>query len=102
MLNSPLELHLRLTAKQQERLAAAKLKTVRDILWHFPLRYEAHHEPKVIADLTPGDRAIITGRVISAKITKTFRTNIAIAETLIEDSTGKIRAIWFKIGRASC
>ncbi|MBI1957131.1 MAG: ATP-dependent DNA helicase RecG [Candidatus Niyogibacteria bacterium] len=94
-LDDPLELHLRLTPKQKERLAAARLKTPRDILWRFPARYESFHEPKSIRDLAAGDRAVITGHVVSAKIVKTFRTKVALAETVIEDATGKIRTIWF-------
>ncbi|MBI2038898.1 MAG: ATP-dependent DNA helicase RecG [Candidatus Niyogibacteria bacterium] len=94
-LDDPLELHLRLTPKQKERLLNAGLKTARDILWRFPARYESFHEPKAIRDLAAGDRAVITGHVVSAKITKTFRTKIALAETVIDDGTGKIRAIWF-------
>lgn len=94
-LDDPLELHLRLAPKQKERLAVAGFKTVRDILWHFPARYESFHEPKAIANLIAGDRVVITGHVVSAKVQKTFRTKIALAETVIADDTGQIRALWF-------
>lgn len=87
--------YLRLTSRQKFLLERAGFKTARDLLWHFPSRYEEFRGSKAIADLMPGDEAMITGRVIDSKIQKTWRKKIAIAETKVSDGAGTLRVVWF-------
>lgn len=87
--------HLMLTEKQKELTEKAGFKTVRDLLWHFPSRYEEFAHPKAIADLEVEDEAQVTGRVIQSKIQKTWRKRISIAHTLLSDGTGTLRIVWF-------
>ncbi len=93
--NDALNNHLRLTEKQKNILERAGFKTVRDLLWHFPARYEKFHIPKAAADLAEGDEAAVSGRVISSKTLKTWRRRMAIAETIVSDGTGTLRITWF-------
>ncbi|MEK7566834.1 MAG: ATP-dependent DNA helicase RecG, partial [Patescibacteria group bacterium] len=87
--------HLRLTEKQKGVLERSGFKTVRDLLWYFPSRYEKFSAPKAVADLIEGDEAAISGRVISSKTLKTWRKRMAIAETMVSDGTGTLRVVWF-------
>ena len=76
MLDDPIHLHLRLNEAQKEILSRAGFKTIRNLLWHFPARYEEFREPKAVADLVAGDEAEIRGQVVGSKKQKTWRTRI--------------------------
>ncbi|HEY4523611.1 MAG TPA: ATP-dependent DNA helicase RecG [Candidatus Paceibacterota bacterium] len=71
------------------------LKTVRDLLWHFPSRYEDFSQIYVIDDLQPGQQATIQGTVESVDTKRSWKKKIFITEAFIADETGTIRAVWF-------
>jgi ATP-dependent DNA helicase RecG len=85
----------RLSPIHKKALAHLGLKTIRDVLYYFPSRYSELGQHKNIKDLIPGESSIICGKVASAKTLKAFRSKIPMAEVVIEDNTGKIKAIWF-------
>ncbi|MBI4059630.1 ATP-dependent DNA helicase RecG [Candidatus Giovannonibacteria bacterium] len=95
MLDSPLSNHFRLTERQIRILNKFGLKTVRDLLWHFPSRYEGFAGRKAIADLAASERASVHARVIKSEAKKTFRKKIRIAQTLVSDGTGSLKIVWF-------
>lgn len=68
---------------------------VRDLLRHFPTRYEDWSEISKIATLKPGDEKTIRGIVQSSNQTRAWKKRMAISEALIGDETGSIRAVWF-------
>ncbi|MCL5733725.1 MAG: hypothetical protein M1334_03680, partial [Patescibacteria group bacterium] len=47
----------------QKKLSAMGLKTVRDLLWHFPNYYEDFSKIYKVADLEPGQYATISATV---------------------------------------
>lgn len=71
------------------------LKKVEDILRYFPVRYGETGLVKAIEFLVPGESVIVFGKISKLKTAKTFRTKIPIATAEIEDSTGKIKSVWF-------
>ncbi|MDO8424269.1 MAG: ATP-dependent DNA helicase RecG [bacterium] len=77
------------------KLKRLGLKTVKDLLWHFPTRYEDWSEISPIAELTAGDEKTVQGEVISIKSVRTPRRRMFIVEALISDSSGSTRAVWF-------
>ncbi|MBI5742448.1 MAG: ATP-dependent DNA helicase RecG [Candidatus Niyogibacteria bacterium] len=95
MLGDLLEKHLNLRPKQLTALHKLGLRTVRDLLYRFPARYEEAAHAKCIADLLEKDAARVTGRVVKSKLEKTFRKRVNIAEVTLADGTGNIRAVWF-------
>src|SRR3989339_1301002 len=95
MLDSPLSNYFRLTERQILILKKFGLQIVRDLLWHFPVRYEGFAGRKAVADLVAGERASVHGRVIKTEAKKTFRKKIRIAQTLVSDGTGSLKIVWF-------
>lgn len=95
MLDSPLSNYFRLTERQISILDKFGLKTVRNLLWHFPWRYEGFAGRKAIADLAEGERASVHARVIKTETKKTFRKKINIAYATVADGTGTLRIAWF-------
>lgn len=93
---TPLANIFRLTPLQKKGLEKLRIETVRDLLHYFPARYSSIAEIKLIRDLNQGDEATIYGRVVSAKSAKGFRSKMPMTEAVIEDSTGHIKAIWFR------
>ena len=78
-------------------LAAYDIRTVRDLLWFFPFRYEDRRHPLRIADIgrhldTP---VLLRGKVISARAHVSPRKRMKIFEAAIEDGTGAVKLIWF-------
>lgn len=71
------------------------IKTVRDLVMHFPVRYEDWREISPIAELTPGDKGAIQGTIQEINQTKSWQKKMIITEALIGDETGSIRAVWF-------
>lgn len=85
----------RLVETQKKALKKLGLITIQDLLFHFPSRYENISQIKPIANLEKGDAAIIYGKISGLATKKSFRNKKPISEGYIEDSTGKIKIIWF-------
>lgn len=90
-----LEKSFRLEPLQKKALQKLGIENIRNLLYHFPIRYGNISEIKKIADLKQGDEATIYGRIISTKTSYAYRKKIPIGEAVIEDDTGRIRATWF-------
>jgi ATP-dependent DNA helicase RecG len=78
-----------------ERLKKFGLMTAKDLLWHFPSRYEDFSQILKIADLKIGEQATIQGVISDIKVHRTWKRRMFIIEALISDDTGSIKAIWF-------
>ena len=71
------------------------IKTVEDLLYHFPTRYGDTSQMQNIGHLIVGDNATIFGKISSLKTSKAFIKKIPMSETYVEDESGRIKAIWF-------
>lgn len=85
----------RLTPLQKTGFEKLDITTVSDLLHYFPVRYTSIADIKHIANLVKGDDATIYGRVVSSKTAKGFHSKIPMTEAVIEDGTGRIKAVWF-------
>ena len=94
-LNDSIESHFRLAQSQKNALKKLGILTVRDLLFHFPTRYENITGSKPISALQRGDEAVIYGKLSDLSTRKSFKSRRPIAEGYIEDNTGKIKIIWF-------
>ena len=94
-LSTPIEGNFRLIEPQKQALKKLGIKTVGDLLYHFPVHYGDISEKKNIGSLVVGDSAVIFGKVSGLKTSKTFKSRMAISEAHIEDESGKIKCIWF-------
>ncbi|HUF54468.1 MAG TPA: ATP-dependent DNA helicase RecG [Dehalococcoidia bacterium] len=75
------------------KLERAGIRTVRDLLFHFPKRYHDYSEVRPIAGLTYGDEQTVIAHVQSVKQVALGRRRAA--EAIIGDETGTIRVLWF-------
>lgn len=93
--HSRLEEHFRLLTTQRDALRRLGISTVEDLLYHFPTRYGDASASKSIASLSQGESAVVYGTVSRLKMSKGFKTKIAMADGQITDETGHIKAVWF-------
>ncbi len=77
------------------RLKRLGITTLRDLLFHFPSRYEDYSVTKKIAELLPDEKATIEGIVKTFKSGRTFHKKMFLAEATLADESGSIRIIWF-------
>ncbi len=77
------------------RLHKLGLSTVRDLLYHFPSRYEDWSEIVSIASLKPGDAKTIQAEVTNMKLTRLWQKRMFMVEATLADNSGFIPAIWF-------
>src|SRR3989344_1430670 len=85
----------RISVPQEKALKKIGVVTVRDLLYHFPARYDSAANVSTISNLRKGESAVILGNIFGLKTSKAFRKKIPMAEGWVEDSTGKIKIIWF-------
>ncbi len=94
-LHSPIKEIGRLDEAHLKALTKLGIKTIEDLLYHFPVRYGDTASVQSIASLKKGDAAIIFGKITKLKTSKGFRTRIAMADAVITDQSSSIKAVWF-------
>src|SRR3989338_10525952 len=78
-----------------KKLEKLKIKTVRDLLYHFPNRYEDFSKINLISQVEPNTAATIRGVVLSVKNIKIFRKRMILTEAIVKDDNDTIKAVWF-------
>ena len=94
-LSTPIEEIPRIGPQYQKRLKKLGIKTVRDLLFHFPHRYEDFSDIIPISQATPGKIICIQGEITEIKNFRTFRRRMYITEAKVSDESGGIRVTWF-------
>ena len=94
-LSTPIEKAPRINAPLANKLKRLGIKTARDLLFHFPSRYEDFSNLKQIKELALGETATIHGVIKKIVNIRTFRKKMFITEAMIDDSTGTIKSVWF-------
>ena len=85
----------RLKSEQKRALHKLGIRTVRDLLYHFPARYESSGSVGTIAGATSGTDVTLYGTIRKPDIRKTWKSRRPIAEAWLEDASGKIKMMWF-------
>lgn len=88
-------LFTRLRPEQKRALGKLGIRTVRDLLYHFPARYESSGAVGTIAGVAAGAEVTLYGTVRKPDIRKTWKSRRPIAEAWLEDASGKIKMMWF-------
>ncbi|MFA5877834.1 MAG: ATP-dependent DNA helicase RecG [Candidatus Staskawiczbacteria bacterium] len=79
----------------QRRLKKLGIKTVSDLVFHFPHRYEDFSNLIPITKVKPGQTCTIKGRVMDIENTTAWKRRMTITTALIQDETASIKATWF-------
>jgi ATP-dependent DNA helicase RecG len=81
--------------QQKKALSKLGIRTVEDLLYHFPVRYGDTSQMRTVETLAKGDDATIFGRISGLKTSKAFIKKIPMSEAVVTDDTGRIKLVWF-------
>ncbi len=81
--------------KRAEWLDRLGIRTLEDLLYFLPWRYEDRSRLKPVAQLVPGQELTVCVVVQSTHLTVTSRRRFKIFEMLAGDESGSIRVKWF-------
>jgi len=95
ILSSNISEVFRLTDTQKSALNRLGVSTVRDLLFHFPFRYDVGGEGTTIAGLVPGQEVTLVGTIEKLETKKSWKRRIPVSEGVLKDETGKIKVRWF-------
>ena len=92
----PIEKHFaRLRPEQKRALHKLGIRTIRDLLYHFPARYEQAGPTGTVAGITAGAQVTLIGTVRKPDVRKTWKSRRPIAEAWLEDASGRLKMMWF-------
>jgi len=94
-LNDPIETLLHPKSETRAGLRRLGFLTLRDLLFHFPVRYADSSTFISIANLEDGIDATIRGTIKKIQTKKSFKSKIPMSEGVVEDVSGSIRVVWF-------
>ncbi|MEK7203481.1 MAG: ATP-dependent DNA helicase RecG [Patescibacteria group bacterium] len=94
-LDTPIE-NLKYVGKAyQPKLKKLGIKIVKDLLWHFPQRYEDWRESGKVEDIKPNEKISLIGKVASVENKRIFPRRMVLTTASIEDETGSVKAVWY-------
>lgn len=85
----------RLKPEQKKALEKLGISSVRDLVYHFPARYEAAGPTGTIAGAAPGADVTLYGTIRKPETRKAWKSRRPIAEAWLEDASGRIKMMWF-------
>ena len=78
-----------------ELLATRGIKTVEDLLYYTPFRYEDRTRVTRIRDLMPGQTTTVFAKVLTSGLMRTRKRGIYIYDLACRDESGMLRCKWF-------
>ena len=94
-LSTPIEEITGVGPQHQKRLKKLGIKNVRDIIFHFPHRYEDFSNLIPIAEAKEGGPFSFQGEITDIRNLRTFRKRMVLTQAEIYDGTGKLKVTWF-------
>ena len=76
------------------KLKSLEVKTVEDLIYHFPFRYDDFSQIREIGEITPGEKISVQGIVWQIKNIRT-RYGKFLTRATVADQSGVIEVIWF-------
>jgi len=87
--------HFKLDVKHAGALRRLGIITLRDLLYHFPARYEQAGSEGSVGNLVPGTKVTLIGKLSGLKAKKLWKSRRPATEGWFEDSSGKVKVMWF-------
>ncbi len=86
-----------ITISKPHQIAFDKLriKTIYDLLYHFPVRYGDAFKAGYIKDIEVDQSVVLYGEIQNIEVNQSFRTKIMIVDAILKDDTGSIKLSWY-------
>lgn len=79
----------------QRKLKKLGIKTVGELIFHFPHRYEDFSNIVPVAQIKAGERCSIQGKILKIQNSRTWKKKMFLTEAIVQDETGAVKAVWF-------
>ena len=79
----------------QRKLGLLGIKTLKDLLWYFPFRYDDFSKITSISKVKINEQVCILGELTEIQNVYTKKRGLVITEAVVTDKTGSIKAMWF-------
>ncbi len=87
--------HFQISAKRKRALEHLEIKTVDDLFYRLPARYEDVSEVWSIASLDLGVEAVVYGYLSKIARRRLWKNRRSVTDGYLTDDTAKIKLIWF-------
>ncbi len=94
-LNTPIEQIARIGPIYQRKLKKLGIKTIQDLLHHFPHRYEDFSNIIPISKIKPNETVCIQGKILEIKMIRTWKRKMFLTQAVVEDETNAVKVVWF-------
>ena len=94
-LDTPLDSVPRISQERRQGLRRMGLRTVEDLLRHFPTRHEDQRARMAVAQLRAGSSATVEVTVLSLRARQSRHRRMELLEGQVSDQTGRAEVIWF-------
>jgi ATP-dependent DNA helicase RecG len=94
-LNTPVEKILKISPLYQKKLKRLGIKTVKDLFYYFPFRYEDFSKIIPISQIKLNETCCIRGKILEIKKTKTWKKKMVLVQAIVGDRSGMAMAVWF-------
>src|SRR3989344_8687408 len=97
-LDTPVQNIPRVGEKHAKNLKKLGIVTARNLLMHFPFRYDDYSLITLISQIPlilPNKPVTILGKVTDIKTTRTWKRKMFLTEAVISDDSGSVKAVWF-------
>jgi ATP-dependent DNA helicase RecG len=94
-LNAPVTVLSGVGPRYAQNLERLGLKTLRDLLYYFPRRYDDYTQLKTINRLTYGEEVTVIGTVESIQQRNLHNGKTQVVEAVVGDGSGSLRITWF-------
>ncbi len=71
------------------------IRTVRDLLWYFPFRYDDFSVVKPIGSLRHDETVTVHGKIRTIDSREAKSRRMILVEAIVEDETGSVKVTWF-------
>lgn len=100
MLKSPLRKLKGVGPQREARFNNLGIKTIKDLFYYFPFRYQDRRNFKKIKDLSSDQFSAIKAKVVATNLKKfpyflRSKKIKSVFEATLEDGTGSVRCVWF-------
>ena len=94
-LYSPIEEIPRVGPAFQKKLKRMGINTVRDLLFHFPHRYEDFSKLTKISEVKLNEIVCIRGKILEIENIRTWKKRMFLTKAVVQDETAAIKVTWF-------
>lgn len=92
---TPIENISRIPRPYLSKIKKLGIKTLRDLLYYFPVKYEKFDKVSLISEVKENENNCVKGKIIKLKSGRSFFKKVHLTQISIQDNSGTISALWF-------